>query len=149
MEGFKITGMLTNTKAPKDSRPLIIASKTKGNFRITPKGQEVLGVTKNDYVALVKTSIGICAFKGHDSDEENNIAQVGSKCAYPGKGDTGSLQFSSSHSWEVMGAENKYLMDVDNAVEQDDITYYPLVNVTDDGIDDEGEDGEDGEESED
>ena len=129
---FQLDGLLTNTRAPKDDRPLIVTSKTEGNCRLMENAAKIIGVGDDDYLGIGTFEGTVYVFRGVKGDKENNQPQIGAKLGYASGSAGGALLFSSTRPWRELGeGEKKWLVDEANAQEgEGGLMYYPLVDVT-------------------
>lgn len=93
---------LTNVRPTADLGCQLIATPTKGNFRLTPEASAKIGVADGDYLKVVKDiedpkNVVVYLTKGSYSEE---AGAEGSKLASTNGAGGGTLQFSAAAAWQ-------------------------------------------------
>jgi len=131
---FKVKSKLTNTRPPASTVAELITSPTQGNIKISNEACKALDITNGDYAVLYEVELGdgseaIVVAKG-SSKEENGDANVGSKVAGTNGKATGTMQFSSSNTYNMLGGNKEenihWDMDTENPIENDGATYFVI-----------------------
>lgn len=121
---------LTNVRPTNDLGCQLVATPTKGNFRLTPEASSKIGVVSGDYLKVVKDiedpeNVVVYLTKGSYSEDEG---AEGSKLASTNGQGGGTLQFSAAAAYQDLdGNDNESVhYNVGEAVEFEGDTYFPL-----------------------
>lgn len=101
---FDIKRQLTNTRPAKSSNPSITTSPTKGTLRLSHAASSLLDIKNGDYVSVIEADAGngdaFWVVKGIEG--EDGQPNFGSKVAGSNGKSSGTLQFSSSNSYNFL-----------------------------------------------
>jgi len=130
---FKIKSQLTNTRPPASTIAELITSPTPGCVKVSHEAAIAMDITSGDYVALYEVEIeeedAIVIAKG-SSKAENGNSNIGSKVAGSNGKSTGTLQFSASYAYTMLGGNSEenvhWDVDTENPIENDGTTYFRI-----------------------